>query len=99
MTRTHLTTVLGLALATAASAATDWATFRGPAGNGIVPALPDAKWSLKEVWKSPTNLGFSSFAVAGGKAYTLVTGETDGNTGEMLACLDEKTGKQLWSKP
>lgn len=99
MTRTHLTTVLGLALATAASAATDWATFRGPAGNGIVPALPDAKWSLKEVWKSPTNLGFSSFAVAGGKAYTLVTGETDGNTGEMVACLDEATGKQLWTKP
>jgi outer membrane protein assembly factor BamB len=99
MTRTHLTTVLGLALATAASAATDWATFRGPAGNGIVPALPDAKWSLKEVWKSPTNLGYSSFAVASGKAYTLVTGETDGNTGEMLTCLDEKTGKTLWSKP
>jgi outer membrane protein assembly factor BamB len=100
MTRTHITTVLGLAFATAASAATtDWSTFRGPAGNGIVPAVPGAKWSLKQVWKSPTNLGFSSFAVAGGKAYTLVNGETDGNTGEMLACLDEKTGKTLWSKP
>jgi len=99
MTRTHLTTVLGLALATAASAATDWATFRGPAGNGIVPALPDAKWSLNQVWKSPTNLGFSSFAVSGGKAYTLVTGETDGNTGEMLACLDAASGKEVWSKP
>lgn len=101
MTRTHLTTVLGLAFASAAFSAdtADWARFRGPAGNGIVPAIAGAKWSLKEVWKSPTNLGFSSFAVAGGKVYTLVTGETDGNTGEMLACLDEKTGKQLWSKP
>lgn len=101
MTRTHLTTVLGLAFASAAFSddTADWARFRGPAGNGIVPAIAGAKWSLKEVWKSPTNLGFSSFAVAGGKVYTLVTGETDGNTGEMLACLDEKTGKQLWSKP
>jgi outer membrane protein assembly factor BamB len=101
MTRTHLTTALGLALATAAFSAesSDWAKFRGPAGDGTVPALSGAKWSLKEVWKSPTNLGFSSFAVAGGKAYTLVTGESDGNTGEMLLCLDEKTGKQLWSKP
>lgn len=101
MTRTHLTTAFGLALATAAFSAesSDWATFRGPAGNGVVPAIAGAKWSLKQVWKSPTNLGFSSFAVAGGKAYTLVTGETDGNTGEMLVCLDEKTGKQLWSKP
>ncbi len=101
MTRTHLTTVLGLALATTAFSAdsTDWGTFRGPAGNGVVPALANAKWSLKQVWKSPTNLGFSSFAVAGGKVYTLVTGETDGNSGETLVCLDEKTGKQLWSKP
>jgi outer membrane protein assembly factor BamB len=101
MTRTHLTTVLGLAMATTAFSAvsTDWGTFRGPAGNGVVPALANAKWSLKQVWKSPTNLGFSSFAEAGGKVYTLVTGETDGNTGEMLVCLDEKTGKELWSKP
>ena len=101
MTRTHLTTALGLAFATAAFSAdsTDWAKFRGPAGNGAVPALAGAKWSLKEVWKSPTNLGFSSFAVSGGKAYTLVTGETDGNTGEMLACLDAASGKEVWSKP
>ncbi|MCX6851762.1 MAG: PQQ-like beta-propeller repeat protein [Verrucomicrobia bacterium] len=101
MTRTHLTTVLGLALATTAFSAesTDWGTFRGPSGNGIVPALANAKWSLKQVWKSPTNLGFSSFAEAGGKVYTLVTGETDGNSGETIVCLDEKTGKQLWSKP
>lgn len=101
MTRTHLTTALGLALAMTAFSAesTDWGTFRGPSGNGVVPALANAKWSLKEVWKSPTNLGFSSFAESGGKVYTLVTGESDGNSGEMLVCLDEKTGKQLWSKP
>lgn len=101
MTRTHLTTALGLALATTAFSAesTDWGTFRGPSGNGVVPALANAKWSLKQVWKSPTNLGFSSFAESGGKVYTLVTGESDGNSGEMLVCLDEKTGKQLWSKP
>ncbi|MFZ2276854.1 MAG: PQQ-binding-like beta-propeller repeat protein [Prosthecobacter sp.] len=101
MTRTHLTTVLGLALATTAFSAesTDWGAFRGPSGNGVVPALANAKWSLKEVWKSPTNLGFSSFAESDGKVYTLVTGETDGNSGETIVCLDEKTGKQLWSKP
>ncbi|WP_395742032.1 PQQ-binding-like beta-propeller repeat protein [Prosthecobacter sp.] len=101
MTRTHLTTALGLALATTAFSAdsTDWGTFRGPSGNGIVPALANAKWSLKQVWKHPTHNGFSSFAVAGGKVYTLVTGESEGNSGEMLTCLDEKNGKELWSKP
>ena len=100
MTRTHLSTVLGLALATTAfSAGTESGTFRGPAGNGILPAVPGAKWSLKQVWKKPTTNGFSSFAVSGGKVYTLATGETDGNTGEMLVCLDERTGKEQWSKP
>ena len=101
MTRTHLTTVLGLAMATTTFSAEspDWGAFRGPAGNGIVPAVANAKWSLKQVWKSPTNLGFSSFAESGGKVYTLVTGESDGNKGEMLTCLDEKTGKEMWSKP
>lgn len=101
MTRTHLTTVLGLALATTAFSAdsTDWGAFRGPTGNGLVAPVPNAKWSLEQVWKTPTNLGFSSFAVAGGKVYTLITGESDGNTGEMILCLDEKTGKELWTKP
>ena len=101
MTRTHLTTALGLALATSAFSvdSTDWGTFRGPKGNGIVAPVAQAKWSLKQVWKHPTNNGFSSFAVAGGKVYTLVTGETDGNSGEMLLCLNEKTGEEVWSKP
>jgi outer membrane protein assembly factor BamB len=100
MTRTHLTTVLGLALATTAFSAdsTDWGTFRGPKGNGIVAPVTNTKWSLKQVWKSPTNLGFSSFAVAGGKAYTLVNGENEGNNGETLVCMDASSGKVEWSK-
>lgn len=97
-TRTHLPTLLSLALATTAFSA-DSGTFRGPAGNGILPAVAGAKWSLKQVWKTPTNSGFSSFAVSGGKVFTLVTGESDGNTGEMLLCLEERSGKELWSKP
>jgi outer membrane protein assembly factor BamB len=98
MTRTHLTTVLGLALATTAFSAdsTDWPAFRGPAGDGIVPAVPNAKWSLKQVWKQPTKDGFSSFSVADGKAYTLVVDEVEGNPGETLLCLDAASGKTLW---
>ncbi|MDZ4402321.1 PQQ-binding-like beta-propeller repeat protein [Prosthecobacter sp.] len=97
MTRTHLTTVLGLALATTAfSAPTDWPAFRGPNRDGVIPALKDVKWSLKEVWKQPTQTGFSSFSVADGKAYTLVVAEVDGNPGETLVCLDANSGKTLW---
>ena len=97
MTRTHLTTILGLALATASYAETaDWGAFRGPSGNGIISALKAPKWSLKEVWKQPTQTGFSSFSVADGKAYTLVVAQVDGNPGETLVCFDAGSGKPLW---
>jgi outer membrane protein assembly factor BamB len=101
MTRTHLTTALGLALATTAFSAdsADWPAFRGPNRDGVVPALKSPTWSLKEVWKQPTQDGFSSFSVADGKAYTLVVDEVDGNPGETLVCLDEKTGKTFWKAP
>jgi outer membrane protein assembly factor BamB len=82
----------------AETATTDWASFRGPSHNGIVSA-DIGKASLKQVWKVPTNLGFSSFAVAGGKAYTIVIGDSDGNNAETLLCLDAASGKQLWAKP
>jgi outer membrane protein assembly factor BamB len=79
----------------------EWGQFRGPNHDGTVPAL-QINWKgtgVKTLWKAETPKGFSSFAVAGGRAYTLVTGEHDGNIGEMLVCLDVKTGKEQWSKP
>ena len=89
----------GLSAQTAAPA--EWGQFRGPNHDGTVPAL-QINWKgtgVKTLWKAEVSKGFSSFAVAGGKAYTLVTGEHDGNVGEMLVCLDVKTGKEQWSKP
>lgn len=83
------------------SAPAEWGQFRGPNHDGTVPAL-QVNWKgagVKTLWKAEVTKGFSSFAVAGGKAYTLVTGEHDGNVGEMLVCLDVKTGKEAWSKP
>ena len=77
------------------SAPAEWGQFRGPNHDGTVPAL-QVNWKgagVKTLWKAEVTKGFSSFAVAGGKAYTLVTGEHDGNVGEMLVCLDVKTGK------
>lgn len=109
MTR-HITriTILGGSLVAAVnlSAATaapgEWRPFRGPNHDGTVSAPKVADWKnvkLKTVWKSETPAGFSSFAVAGGKAYTIVTGESEGNRGETLVCLDAVKGKELWTKP
>ena len=78
------------------------AAFRGPNHNGVVE-VPSAvrDWkrvNLKKVWKAETDSGFSSFAVAGGRAYTIVTAEEEGNPSETLVCLDAASGKVQWSK-
>ncbi len=56
------------------------------------------KVKLKKVWKEDTPAGFSSFAVAGGKVFTIVKGETDGNPGEAVLCLDARNGKKQWEQ-
>lgn len=106
MNRSTLTFISG-SLLTAASlsaqtAPVEWTSFRGPNNNGTVPAPKVADWkkaSIKTLWKTETPKGFSSFAVAGGKAFTIITGENDGNVGEVLLALDVRTGKEAWSKP
>jgi outer membrane protein assembly factor BamB len=54
---------------------------------------------VKKLWKQDTPKGFSSFAVAGGKAFTIIMDEVDGNTTEVLVALDVKSGKKAWSAP
>lgn len=107
MTRTKFTLLGGSLLALGSlsaqsTTATEWGKFRGPNNDGTAEAPKVSNWKsakIKTLWKTETPSGFSSFAVAGAKAYTIITGETDGNTGEILVCLDVKNGKEVWSKP
>lgn len=81
------------------AAPAEWANFRGPNTDGTIAAPKISNWrsvSLKTVWKTETTNGFGSFAVAGGKAYTIMTREADGNSGETLVAYDAKTGKEAW---
>ncbi len=97
-----LATSLILASLTVSASALEWGAFRGPNHNGTVEAPASVRnWKnarFKTLWKAETPSGFSSFAVAGEKAYTIVTTEVDGNPSEALLCLDGRTGKELWSK-
>jgi len=101
MKNRHLATTLSVLIASSASAL-EWGAFRGPNNNGSVEAPSSVRdWKsarLKTLWKTDTPAGFSSFAVAGEKAYTIVTAEVDGNPSEALVCLDGRTGKELWTK-
>lgn len=74
----------------------DWPGIAGPTGDRHTTETLEAK-SLtepEEVWRIETPGGFSSFAVAGPRAYTLVL--RSGR--ECLVCLNAETGKERWAK-
>jgi outer membrane protein assembly factor BamB len=77
---------------------TDWPQWRGPNRDGV-SADKDllARWpadllTARKLWERPAGAGFSSVAVAGGRAYTLMQ---DGDS-EAVVCWDAPTGKELW---
>jgi outer membrane protein assembly factor BamB len=92
--------VLSLPAGVSNRALDDWPQWRGPRRDGI-----SAEKGLLKAW--PTNGpplawtvtgagdGYSSFAVAGGRLYTL---GARGNTEYVLA-FDAATGKRLWETP
>ena len=67
----------------------------GIAQEHIQCALPAG--GPKCVWRVPTPAGFSSFAVAGGKAFTLVTRDLEGAPAEVCLALDGSSGRELWA--
>ena len=94
--RWRLGALLGLALAGASAGAADWPQYRGTdqTGRSAEPAV--IGWPAagpRVVWKVPTPNGFSSFAVSGQRAFTLVA--RDGR--EACVALDTATGKELWA--
>ena len=82
--------------------AADWPQYRGPNLNGVTAEKISAAWPAggpKEVWRAPVNAGFSSFAVAGGKAFTLVLRSFENVPNETCVALDAESGKELWAAP
>lgn len=76
--------------------AADWPQYRGPNFDGISTEKADPQWKgagPKVVWRVPTPTGFSSFSVAGGKAFTqIVRGGR-----ELCVALDAATGREVWA--
>src|SRR5437870_5899584 len=77
----------------------DWPQYRGPSHDGISTETM-AKWpssGLHNLWKVPTPGGFSSFAVARGRAFTLINRLEEYVGREACIALDADTGKELWA--
>ncbi len=78
--------------------ADDWPQWRGLTRDGIsrekgwTDQFPDQGPPI--VWKAAVGLGFSSFVVAGGKAYT--AGHANGS--DTVYCFDAITGKEVWKQ-
>lgn len=89
-----------VALATLSAASANWPQYRGPQGDGSssekVAAWPAA--GPKVLWKVASPNGFSSFAIGGGKAFTIEGREPEGVKQEVLVARDAATGKELWAR-
>ena len=92
-----VTTLITATAIIGASAAEDWPQWRGPRRDGI-----SAETGLLKQWPSSgpplawqssgAGEGYSSFAVSGGRLYTL--GARQGN--EYVLAFDAASGKRLW---
>lgn len=82
--------------------AADWPQYRGLAGDGkttesIGKTL--AGGAPKIAWKTTSEGGFASMAVAGSKVFTLSLKEIDGAQQESIVALNAADGKELWAAP
>ena len=102
MLKPFTSTVLLTGFLSGSLLAGSWTFVRGPKGDGSTPEKIASKWPAsgpKVVWKVPSDLGFSSFAVAGGRAFNLELRAVEGAQQEVLVARDAKTGAEAWVKP
>lgn len=74
----------------------DWPTWRGPNHNGITEEnnwTPKSIEKLDKAWEINIGYGYASVCVVDGKVYTMGNSEKKDN----VFCLDEETGKTIWS--
>jgi outer membrane protein assembly factor BamB len=109
MTQLHHSRLLTLALAALAACfplspvlADDWPEWRGTGRegvweeDGILTAFPEG--GLTYTWRVPVAAGYSGPAVAGGRVFVTDFRRGEGVRGtERVLCLDEATGKVLWT--
>lgn len=75
-----------------------WTNFRGPNRDGRYDEMSvSTKWpasGLPLIWKQPVGLGYASFTVADGRAYTIEQRRKQ----EVAAAYDINTGRELWTQ-
>jgi outer membrane protein assembly factor BamB len=92
-----------LVFATLPLCAEDWPEWRGQGRRGvwnetgILEKFPEQ--GLKVEWRAPIHAGYSGPSVSGGRVFISDFSPTESRHGiERALCLDEKTGKVLWTR-
>src|SRR4051812_45009242 len=95
--------ILAVTLAGQLAHADDWPEWRGRGRGGvwkeagILDQFPKDGLAVK--WRTPINGGFAGPSVTGGRVFvTDFTRAVNTKGTERLLCLDEKTGKILWTQ-
>jgi outer membrane protein assembly factor BamB len=82
--------------ASAHAARNYWTNFRGPNRDGRYDEMAVlTQWpaqGLSVLWKQPAGLGYASFTIADGRAYTIEQRRKQ----EVVAAYDVNTGRELW---
>jgi outer membrane protein assembly factor BamB len=75
-----------------------WTDFRGPNRDGRYDEMPvTTQWpadGLKPIWKQPIGVGYASFVVADGRAYTIEQRRRQ----EFVTAYDVETGREAWAQ-
>jgi outer membrane protein assembly factor BamB len=75
-----------------------WTNYRGPNRDGRYEEVPVmTSWpagGLQPVWKQPIGIGYASFTVADGAAFTIEQRRRQ----EVVAAYDLNTGRELWTQ-
>jgi outer membrane protein assembly factor BamB len=82
--------------ASAHAARNYWTNFRGPNRDGRYDEMAVlTTWpaqGLTPLWRQPAGLGYASFTIADGRAYTIEQRRKQ----EVVAAYDVNTGRELW---
>jgi outer membrane protein assembly factor BamB len=74
-----------------------WTNYRGPRRDGKYDQAIATSWpanGLPMLWKQPIGIGFSSFVIADGRAFTIEQRRKQ----EVVAAYDVATGRELWTQ-
>jgi outer membrane protein assembly factor BamB len=92
-----------LTISATAISADDWPEFRGKGRvgvwneTGIIEKFPQG--GLTVLWRTPVKAGYAGPSVADGRVFVTDFSRTTGPRGiERVLCLDDKTGRVLWTR-